>query len=77
MIDSLEAVPYDALTCDNALNVEILDARTEYGVSLDYNAKLYDEGSMKRFAGMFCKACELMLTMDGGTTVSDVKAMLL
>ena len=76
VIDSLEAVPYDALTCDNALNVEILDARTEYGVSLDYNAKLYDEGSMKRFAGLFCKACELMLTMDGSATVSDVKAVL-
>ncbi|MBQ7154603.1 MAG: hypothetical protein IJR85_03480, partial [Synergistaceae bacterium] len=76
VIESLEAVPYDALTCDNALNVEILDARTEYGVSLDYNAKLYDEGSMKRFAGMFCRACELMLTMDGSATVSDVKNLL-
>ena len=76
MIESLEAVPYDALTCDNALNVEILDAETEWGVSLDYNCRLYDEGSMKRFAGMFCRACELMLTMDGGAAASDVKALL-
>ena len=76
MVESLEAVPYDDLTCDNALNVEILDAKTEYGVSLDYNSKLYDEGSMKSFAGLFCKACELMLTMDGSATVSDVKSQL-
>ena len=76
VIESLEAVPFHNLTCDNALNVEILDAKTEYGVSLDYNSKLYDEGSMKSFAGLFCKACELMLTMDGSATVSDIKSLL-
>ena len=73
VIESLESVPLNNPTCDNALNVEILDAKTEYGVSLDYNSRLYDEGSMKSFAGIFRRACELMLTMDGSTAISAIK----
>ncbi|MBQ7220379.1 MAG: AMP-binding protein, partial [Synergistaceae bacterium] len=77
VIESLEAIPLNNLTCDNALNVEILDAKTEYGVSLGYNGKLYDEASMKRFAGLFCRACELMLTMEEHTAISAVRKQLL
>ena len=76
VIESLEAVPLNNLTCDNALNVEILDAKKEYGIALDYNGKLYDEGSMKKFSGLFCKACELLLTMNGNATISAVKNLL-
>lgn len=62
--------------CDNALNLEILDYENEYSASFDYNVRLYDSESMTKFAGIFCRACELMHTMNDNALISDINNML-
>ena len=56
-IVSAEMMDRGDLACNNALNVEILESADDFGVMLSYNAAMYDEDSMKRFAQILCDKC--------------------
>ena len=51
---------------NNALNVEILESEDAFGVMLSYNAAMYDEASMERFAGLICDQCARIVAACGG-----------
>lgn len=76
VIKSIEIISVKNAASNNALDIQILDAKKEYGILLDYNEKQYYSESMKKFSGIFCRACELMLKMDGTETISHVKNLL-
>ena len=51
---------------NNALNVEVLESEDAFGVMLSYNAAMYDEASMERFAGLICDQCARIVAACGG-----------
>lgn len=61
LIESVEELPNDTDACENTLDVEILDGNESFGVLLNYNASMYEEESMQRFAGLLCEMGEKII----------------
>ena len=60
-IKEMEELPTGSAACSNALDIEVLDSGTDYGVLLDYNGSLYDKSTMEAFAARLCGLCEKLV----------------
>lgn len=65
VIDRIEVIPNETAVNENPLDVEILDGRDSFGVLLRYNASMYEEESMQRFARLICEMGEKIIAAVG------------
>ena len=78
VIRSVEELPSGPSAWNNSLDIEILEGKENFGVQLDYNAKIYERTSMGRFAEIFCAICG-KIVRDGSAsqTVGDLISLVL
>ena len=62
IVESVSVMDKGIHACNNALNVEILDSKDDFGVLLGYNGAMYDKASMERFAEIICNKCNEIIT---------------